>query len=117
MTARGGNAEDGIVQGKGSQGEHPRFALEPTLSHPVRFSIVAALAAVESLPFGDLRDELAVSDSVLSKQISELETAGLVRAGKSFVGKRPRTTLSLTADGLRRWKRHLEAMRAIVGDA
>ncbi|SLM89881.1 transcriptional regulator [Brachybacterium nesterenkovii] len=117
MTARVGNAEDGIVQGKGSQGEHPRFALEPTLSHPVRFSIVAALAAVESLPFGDLRDELAVSDSVLSKQIAELETGGLVRAAKSFVGKRPRTTLSLTADGLRRWKRHLEAMRAIVGDA
>ena len=116
MTARGGNIRDASAHGGDARSEHPRFALEPTLSHPVRFSIVAALAAVESLPFGDLRDELAVSDSVLSKQISELETAGLVRAAKSFVGKRPRTTLSLTADGLRRWKRHLEAMRAIVGD-
>ena len=52
------------------------------------------------MPFGDLRDELQVSDSVLSKQIAELEKAGFVKAAKSFVGKRPRTTLSLTSDGL-----------------
>lgn len=102
---------------EGEPGGHPRFALEAALSHPVRFSIIAALAAVESLAFGDLRDELAVSDSVLSKQISELETAGFVRATKSFVGKRPRTTLALTSDGLRRWNAHLEALRAIVGEA
>lgn len=95
-------------------GTHPRFALESVLAHPVRFSIVAALAAVERMAFGDLRDDLQVSDSVLSKQISELESAGLVAATKSFEGKRPRTTLALTKDGLSRWHRHLAALRAIA---
>lgn len=94
---------------------HPRHSLEPALAHPVRFSIVAALAAVESIPFGELRDELAVSDSVLSKQIAELERENFVRVAKSFVGRRPRTTLSLAEPGLRRWQKHLEALRAIVG--
>ncbi|UYG16957.1 transcriptional regulator [Brachybacterium huguangmaarense] len=97
------------------QTRHPRFALESELAHPVRFSIVAALAAVESMAFGELRDELQVSDSVLSKQITELEKAGFVKVAKGFVGKRPRTTLSLTAQGLRRWRLHLEALRAIAG--
>ena len=55
-----------------------------------------------------------MSDSVLSKQISELESAGLVAATKSFEGKRPRTTLALTKDGLSRWHRHLAALRAIA---
>lgn len=95
--------------------KHPRFALESELAHPVRFSIVAALAAVEHLTFGDLRDELEVSDSVLSKQIAELEKAGFVKVSKGFVGKRPRTTLSLTSDGLKRWRLHLKALQAIAG--
>lgn len=97
-----------------SQSEHPRFALDSSLAHPVRFSLVAALAVVESMPFGDLRDELQVSDSVLSKQISELEKSGFVKPTKSFVGKRPRTTLALTSDGLKRWKGHLDALTRIA---
>ncbi|PWH07828.1 ArsR family transcriptional regulator [Brachybacterium endophyticum] len=94
---------------------HPRFRLENELAHPVRFSIVAALAAVESLVFGELRDELQVSDSVLSKQITELENAGFVKVSKGFVGKRPRTTLSLTKEGVSRWRAHLETLQAIAG--
>lgn len=38
--------------------QHPRFRLEQQLSHPVRFSIVASLAAVEELSFADIRTEL-----------------------------------------------------------
>lgn len=94
---------------------HPRFQLETDLAHPVRFSIVAALASVEKLTFADLREKLEVSDSVLSKQISGLEKSGFVKVHKGFVGKRPRTTLSLDTEGRRRWERHLAALRAIAG--
>lgn len=94
---------------------HPRFSLDTTLVHPVRFSLVAALASVERLSFAELRDELEVSDSVLSKQVSELERAGFVSATKGFVGKRPRTTLALTSEGLTRWRAHLDALRRIAG--
>lgn len=97
--------------------DHPRFRLESELAHPVRFSIVAALASVESISFGELRDELQVSDSVLSKQIAELERTGFVKASKGFVGKRPRTTLALTREGLRRWQAHLVNLREIAGPA
>ncbi|MDO5662694.1 MAG: transcriptional regulator [Brachybacterium sp.] len=108
--AEGATGPDGAEQER----SHPRFDLESSLAHPVRFSLVAALAAVENARFGDLRDQLQVSDSVLSKQITELEKAGIVKVHKTFVGKRPRTLLSLTADGYARWNRHLAALRAIA---
>ncbi|MCQ9368191.1 transcriptional regulator [Brevibacterium sp. 50QC2O2] len=102
-------------EAEGPQRTHPRFALEPALANPVRFSLVAALAAVERSSFADLKDDLHISDSALSKQISELEKDGFVRVSKGFVGKRPRTTVSLSPEGLKRWRAHLDVLRTIAG--
>ncbi|MGJ3509943.1 winged helix-turn-helix domain-containing protein [Enemella sp. A6] len=93
---------------------HPRNDLNDQLTHPVRFSLAAALAAAEQADFAGLRDHLQVSDSVLSRQASQLEAAGLVQIKKGYVGKRPRTWLSLTPEGRRVWEQHLAALRAIA---
>ncbi|MFT3876760.1 MAG: transcriptional regulator [Propioniciclava sp.] len=97
-----------------SDAQHPRHQLVDELSHPVRFSMVAALATTEESEFGMVRDHLQVSDSVLSRQASALEEAGLVRIRKGYVGKRPRTWLSLTDAGRARWAQHLAALQAIA---
>lgn len=93
---------------------HPRHELDGLLGHPVRFSVVAMLAAAERAEFGFVRDNVEVTDSVLSKQMSSLQQAGYVKVSKGFVGKRPRTWLSLTKDGRRRFERHLNALREIA---
>ena len=93
---------------------HPRFDLDDLLGHSVRFSIVAMLDAAEKAEFSFVRDNVEVSDSVLSKQVSALEQAGYVKVTKGFVGKRPRTWLSLTRDGRRRFDRHISALRQIA---
>lgn len=93
---------------------HPRLRLSDTLHQPVRFSMTAALAAAEQLDFADLRDAVQVSDSTLSKQVSVLEAAGFVKVKKGFVGKRPRTSLSLTPDGRAAWAAHLATLREIA---
>jgi DNA-binding MarR family transcriptional regulator len=94
---------------------HPRHELEDLFGHPVRFSIVALLAAADRAEFGFVRDQVEVSDSALSKQVSALEEAGHVKVHKGFIGKRARTWLSLTALGRRRFDRHLAALRSIAG--
>jgi DNA-binding MarR family transcriptional regulator len=96
--------------------DHPRHRLSEVIHQPVRFSIMAALAAAEALDFKDLRDAIQVSDSVLSKQIAVLEDAGFVRVKKSFVGKRPRTSISLTSAGRNAWSEHLKTLREIAGE-
>ncbi|MEU9797330.1 transcriptional regulator [Streptomyces sp. NPDC051000] len=97
------------------QGAHPRHGLAPLLNAPVRLSVMAALAAVDKAEFGFVRDLVEVSDSALSKQVAALEEAGLVAVTKGRVARRPRTWLSLTAQGRTVYRRHLDALRAIAG--
>ncbi|MGY5766300.1 winged helix-turn-helix domain-containing protein [Brachybacterium sp. DNPG3] len=94
--------------------EHARHQLVESLTHPVRFSLVAALNAVDNADFATIRDQLQVSDSVLSRQASQLEALGIVAITKGYVGKRPRTWLSLTPQGRAQWASHLAALQAIA---
>lgn len=94
---------------------HPRHRLEDLLNSPVRFSIAATLAGAANAEFSFVRDTIEVSDSVLSKQVSALEAAGYVQVKKGYVGKRPRTWLSLTTSGREAFERHLGALREIAG--
>ena len=93
---------------------HPRHALDDLLSHPVRFSIAALLAAASKVEFSFARDHVEVTDSMLSKQVSALEQAGYLKVDKGFIGKRPRTWLSLTGGGRRVFNRHMAALREIA---
>jgi DNA-binding MarR family transcriptional regulator len=94
---------------------HPRHELDEVIHSPVRLSIMAALAAAEKAGFGLVRDTVEISDSALSKQVATLENAGYVKVTKGYVGKRPRTWLSLTRAGRNAYTRHLAALRAIAG--
>jgi DNA-binding MarR family transcriptional regulator len=45
----------------------------------------------------------------------KLEEAGYVAVDKSFVGRRPRTTLKLTAVGRKAWIAYLDQLRRLTG--
>ncbi len=47
--------------------------------------------------------------------MTRLEEAGYVQVRKGHVGKRPRTWLSLTAEGRVAFDEHVAALQAIVG--
>ena len=93
---------------------HPRHRLIEVIHAPVRFSIMAALMPADQAEFAFVRDAVEVSDSVLSKQVSVLEAAGFVKVRKGYVGKRPRTWLSLTSAGRRAFADHLAALGEIA---
>jgi DNA-binding MarR family transcriptional regulator len=81
---------------------------------PKRLEIVSLLAAAQWADFRYIRDELGLSDSVLSRQLSALESAGYVEIRKSFVGKRPRTSASLSTAGRKAFQQHVEALQRIL---
>jgi DNA-binding MarR family transcriptional regulator len=93
---------------------HPRRRLDTVLHPPIRLSLAALLDNAAELEFAAVRDALQISDSTLSKQIAALESAGYLRARKGYVGKRPRTWLSLTAAGRAAYTTHTTALRAIL---
>jgi DNA-binding MarR family transcriptional regulator len=98
----------------GQAGQHPRHGLDEVIHAPVRFSIVATLAAVENAEFSFVRDTVEISDSVMSKQAALLEQAGYVKVKKGYIGKRPRTWLSLSPEGRRAYAAHLAALTEIA---
>jgi DNA-binding MarR family transcriptional regulator len=93
---------------------HPRHHLDEHIHTPVRLSLMAALAATGEAEFKALRELLEVSESLLSQHIRVLENAGYVHVRKGFVGKRPRTWLSLTPEGQTAFTAHCETLRAIL---
>jgi DNA-binding MarR family transcriptional regulator len=97
-------------------GTHPRHRLDPLIHSPIRLSIMAFLTEVDSAEFGFVRESVEVTAPVLSKQTALLEEAGYVKVTKGYVGKRPRTWLSLTRTGRTALAGHLAALRAIAGD-
>ena len=57
---------------------------------------------------------LGLSDSALSKQLSTLELAGYVQIRRGFVGKRPRTSASLSTAGRQAFEQHVAALQRII---
>jgi len=57
--------------------------LDPVIHAPNRLQICALLAPLAEAEFALLRDELGVSDSVLSKHVKQLELAAYARLRKS----------------------------------
>ncbi len=81
---------------------------------PTRLAIVSLLAAAQWADFKYIRDELGLSDSALSKQLSILESAGYVEIRKGFVGKFPRTSASLSPAGRQAFEQHVAALPQII---
>lgn len=88
--------------------------LDPLLLDPTRLSIVALLAGTEWAEFRWVRDSVGLSDSALSKQITNLANQGYVEVKKGYVGKRPRTWLNLSDSGHQALRAHVAALRRIV---
>ncbi len=85
------------------------------LIHPsTRLSLVGLLAAADWAEFAFLRDQLALSYSALSKQLSTLEDAGYVVIDRPLRDHRRRVRARLTAAGVTAFNGHVAALRAIV---
>ena len=94
----------------------PRF--DELIHAPIRLSIVSLLAPAQAVEFRFLRERLELSDSVLSKHISALESAGYVSSRKENLGRgRRKTWIELTGAGLDAFNGHVAALDEIVARA
>jgi DNA-binding MarR family transcriptional regulator len=73
------------------------------------------LSAVSEASFTEVKARTEASDGNLSVHMRKLEEAGYVNVDKSFVGRRPRTTLKLTAKGRKAWIAYLDELRRLTG--
>jgi DNA-binding MarR family transcriptional regulator len=91
--------------------------LDPIIHQPVRLQIMAALSELtgtKEVDFTFLRTKLALTDGNLGAHLLTLERAGYLTVKKTFVGRRPKTFLVITAQGRKAFDAHVSALEAIL---
>ena len=88
--------------------------IDAVIHERVRLAIVAALAVSPQLSFNELKAMLELTDGNLSAHSRTLDEAGYIVVEKSFRGRRPYTSMSLTPKGRKAFERYLNMLRQIV---
>lgn len=89
--------------------------LDRVFHEPNRLAILSVLcAADDEVAFTALRDACGLTDGNLNRHLKALEDDGVVRIRKSFVDRKPRTTIALTARGLDRFQTYVDALGATL---
>ncbi|MSQ92650.1 MAG: transcriptional regulator [Gammaproteobacteria bacterium] len=99
----------------------PGFFKEPASSallrlvnERARLGILSALAVNVRLSFAELKQALRLTDGNLSMHARKLEDAGFVASAKSFHGRRPLTSFTLTPRGRGAFERYLDHMQSLI---
>lgn len=90
------------------------LGLDKALHEPARLSIVGCLWMLEEADFTFLAQQVGLTVGNLSFHLTKLEEAGLVRIDKTFVGKVPRTTASLTPEGRILFRAYRKTLKAFL---
>jgi DNA-binding HxlR family transcriptional regulator len=101
------------VKGKAAADDSP-LGLDRLIHERLRLGIVSALAVNDSLSFNDLKRLMDTSDGNLSVHARKLEEAHYVTCNKTFEGRVPRTSYTLTALGRKALERYLDHMEALI---
>lgn len=88
--------------------------IDPVIHERVRLAIVSALAVAPEMSFNELKSTLGLSDGNLSAHATSLQKAGYIQIAKTFKGRRPYTTMRLTAVGQEAFRRYVETLRKII---
>ena len=83
----------------------------------VRLKIMSALNAMaegEAIDFVRLKVIAGATDGNLGAHLATLENAGYVQIDKDFVGKKPRTRVTITKTGRKAFARHVAYLRDVL---
>ena len=90
--------------------------LNSLLHSELRLAVVSLLISVESADFVYIKEQTKATAGNLSVQIDKLQKAGYINVEKSFKGKLPCTTCSITPEGISAFEEYVMALKSYLGD-
>lgn len=91
----------------------PRF--DATIHAATRLQLCAMLAEVDAIDFAAVREDLDISDSVLSKHVKVLADEGYVSVKTYKSGGRARKRLGFTKAGEQAYAGHIAELKRLIG--
>ena len=80
----------------------------------IRLGVMSALLVNDAVDFTTLRNLLDVTDGNLATHLKALEKEGFISVEKSFVGRKPNTSYSVTKEGKVAFQSHLKALESLI---
>jgi len=90
------------------------LSIDRVIHEPARLLILTILSRVAGAEFKFLETATGLSKGNLSSHLSKLEDTGYVTQVKSFRGKTPLTTVSITRQGAEKLKKYQKQMQLII---
>lgn len=91
--------------------------LNPLLHAQLRLSVISLLLTVTEADFVWLKEKTGATAGNLSVQIEKLAEAEYISVRKEIIGKKPRTTCTLTDKGRQALKEYIKTLREYLGNA
>jgi DNA-binding MarR family transcriptional regulator len=88
--------------------------LDPVIHSRIRLSILSILISAKEADFVYLKEATGATDGNLSAHLSKLEEVGYIKIVKSYAGKKPRTTCSMTADGINAFANYTQTLEKLI---
>ena len=70
----------------------------------------------EKADFKELKELLGATDGNLASHAKALEKEDYIAVQKSFIGRKPNTSYSVTLQGKMAFKKHIEALEKLLGN-
>lgn len=88
--------------------------LDPLLHSQLRLGIISILIGVDAAEFVFIKEKTGATAGNLSVQLDKLATAGYISVIKSFKGKKPVTTCSITKVGIKAFEAYVKALKEYI---
>jgi len=88
--------------------------LNKAFENRVRLGIMSILMVNDDVDFIRIKETLNLTDGNLASHLKALEMTGYIVMQKEFVGRKPRTSYSITVPGRMAFKSHLDALEKLI---
>ncbi len=88
--------------------------LNKAFDNRIRLAIMSVLSVREEIDFNDLKEMLGVTDGNLATHVAVLERQKYLKVKKSFAGRKPRTTYTITESGGKAFAGHVDALEEVI---
>ena len=89
--------------------------LDPLLHSQLRLAVMSLLIGVDSAEFVFIKEKTGATAGNLSVQLDKLSNAGYISVVKSFKGKKPLTTCSITKVGIKAFEDYVNSLKGYIG--
>lgn len=88
--------------------------LDPLLHSQLRLAVMSLLLALKSAEFVFIKEKTGATAGNLSVQLDKLAQAKYINVKKSFKGKKPLTTCSITKKGVMAFEKYVEVLKGYI---